>query len=63
MALVLHVGGVGKCVRLIWEWSVHDQESGDLHNQQSTKNTEMGAMTTSTITMETKGKAVAAEAR
>jgi hypothetical protein len=31
MALELHLGGVGKCVRLIWEWSVHDQESeGDL---------------------------------
>ncbi len=30
MALVLHLGGVGKCVRLIWEWSVHNQESGDL---------------------------------
>ena len=31
LALVLHLGGVGKCVRLIWEWSVHNQESGDLH--------------------------------
>ena len=31
MALVLHLGGVGKCMRLIWEWSVHYQESGDLH--------------------------------
>jgi len=31
LALVLHLGGVGKCVRLIWEWSIHDQESGDLH--------------------------------
>ena len=31
MALVLHLGGVGECVRLIWEWSVHNQESGDLH--------------------------------
>jgi hypothetical protein len=30
MALVLHLGGVGECVRLIWEWSVHNQESGDL---------------------------------
>jgi hypothetical protein len=29
MALVLHVGGVGKCVSLIWGW-VHHQESGDL---------------------------------
>jgi len=29
MALVLHLGGIGKCVRLIWEWSVHDQESGN----------------------------------
>ena len=31
MALVLHLGDVGKCVRLIWDWSVHDQESGYLH--------------------------------
>ena len=31
MVLVLHLGGVGKDVRLIWEWSVHDQESEDLH--------------------------------
>ena len=31
MALVLHLGGVGDCGRLIWEWSVHSQESGDLH--------------------------------
>jgi hypothetical protein len=31
LALVLHLGGVGKCMRLIWEWSVHNQESGDLH--------------------------------
>jgi hypothetical protein len=31
MALVLHLGGVGECGRLIWEWSVHSQESGDLH--------------------------------
>ena len=31
MALVLHLGGVGECVSLIWEWSDHDQESGDLH--------------------------------
>ena len=30
MALVLHLGGVGECMRLIWEWSVHGQESGDL---------------------------------
>ncbi len=30
MALVLHLGGVGECMRLIWEWSVHNQESGDL---------------------------------
>ncbi len=27
MALVLHLGGVSKCMRLICEWSVHDQES------------------------------------
>jgi len=26
LALVLHLGGVGECVRLIWEWSVHNQE-------------------------------------
>ena len=31
MALVLHLGGVGKCVRLIWKWSVHDQESGGIY--------------------------------
>jgi hypothetical protein len=31
-ALVLHLGGVGECVRLIWEWSVHNQESGDLQD-------------------------------
>ena len=30
MALVLHLGGVGECMRLIWEWSVHGQASGDL---------------------------------
>jgi hypothetical protein len=30
MALVLHLGGVGKCGRLIWDWSVQAQESGDL---------------------------------
>ncbi len=29
-ALVLHLGGVGECVRLIWGWSDHGQESGDL---------------------------------
>jgi hypothetical protein len=33
MALVLHLGGVAECVRLIWEWSVHIQESGDLHTE------------------------------
>jgi hypothetical protein len=33
---VLHLGGVGKCVRLIWEWSVHNQESGDLQGFQVT---------------------------
>jgi hypothetical protein len=32
LALVLHFGGVGECVRLIWERSVRDQESGDLHD-------------------------------
>ena len=31
MALVLHLGGVGECGRLIWDWSVQAQESGDLH--------------------------------
>ena len=31
MALVLHLGGVGKCARLIWKWSVHDQESGGIY--------------------------------
>ncbi len=31
MALVLHLGDVGKCRRLIWDWSVQAQESGDLH--------------------------------
>jgi hypothetical protein len=30
MALVLHLGGVGKWMRLIWKWSAHGQESGDL---------------------------------
>jgi len=30
LALVLHLGGVAECMRLIWEWSVHNQESGDL---------------------------------
>ena len=30
MALVLYLGGVGKCMSLIWGWSVHHQESGDL---------------------------------
>ena len=37
MALVLHLGGVGKCGRLIWEWSVQSQESGDPHNTNSPK--------------------------
>ena len=36
LALVLHLGGVGECVRLIWEWSVHNQESGDLHTLAAT---------------------------
>jgi hypothetical protein len=31
LALMLLFGGVGECVRLIWEQSVRDQESGDLH--------------------------------
>jgi hypothetical protein len=30
MALVLHLGGVGEWMRLIWKWSVHGMESGDL---------------------------------
>ena len=30
MALMLHLGGVGECKSLIWGWSVHSQESGDL---------------------------------
>jgi hypothetical protein len=33
-ALVLHLGGVGECVRLIWGWSDHSQESGDLHREE-----------------------------
>ena len=33
LALVLHLGGVGKCGRLIWVWSVQAQESGDLQGQ------------------------------
>jgi hypothetical protein len=36
LALVLHLGGVGECVRPIWEWSVHNQESGDLHTLAAT---------------------------
>ncbi len=27
---MLHLGGVGECMRLIWGWSDHGQESGDL---------------------------------
>ena len=38
MALVLHLGGVGECGRLIWEWSVHSLESGDLHCYQNPAN-------------------------
>ena len=30
MALMLHLGGVGEGRRLIWDWSVQAQESGDL---------------------------------
>ncbi len=30
LALVLHLGGVGECGRLIWVWSVQAQESEDL---------------------------------
>jgi len=36
LALVLHLGGVGEYVRLIWEWSVHNQESVDLHTLAAT---------------------------
>jgi len=36
LALVLHLGGVGECVRVIWEWSVHNQESGDIHTLAAT---------------------------
>ena len=36
MALVPHLGGVGECVRLIWERSDHDQEPGDLHTLAAT---------------------------
>ncbi len=36
MALVLHLGGVGECVRLIWGWSDHGQESEDLHTLRAT---------------------------
>jgi len=35
VALVQHLGGVGERMRLIWAWSVHGQESGDLQAQQS----------------------------
>jgi len=36
LALVLHLGGVGKCVRLIWEWSVHDQNQVIYNNNITT---------------------------
>ena len=36
MALVLHLGGVGKYGRLTWDWSVKAQESGDLHTLAAT---------------------------
>jgi hypothetical protein len=36
LALVLHLGGVGECVRLIWGWSDQGQESGDLHTLAAT---------------------------
>jgi len=39
-----------------------DSDGGGTNNQQSTKITETAAMTATTITMETKGTAVAAEA-
>ncbi len=31
MALMLHLGGVDKYLTLIWGWSGHPKESGDLH--------------------------------
>ena len=40
-----------------------DSDGGGTNNQQSTKNTETAAMAAPMITMETKGTAVAAEAR
>ena len=40
-----------------------NSDGGGTNNQQSTKNTETAAMTATTITMETKGAAVAEEAR
>jgi len=36
LALVLHLGGVGEYVRLIWAWSIHNQESRDLHTLAAT---------------------------
>jgi hypothetical protein len=36
LALVLNFGGVGEYVSLIWEQSVCDQESGDLHTLAAT---------------------------
>ncbi len=36
VALVLHLGGVGKCGRLIWVWSVQIQESSELHTLAAT---------------------------
>jgi hypothetical protein len=40
-----------------------DSDYGGTNNQQSTKSTETATMTATTITIETKGTAVAAEAR
>ncbi len=37
LALLLHLGGVGECVRLIRGWSDHGQESGDLQKGQQQK--------------------------
>ena len=34
--LVLYLGGVGECMRLIKGWSDHGQESGDLHTLAAT---------------------------
>ncbi len=50
LALVLHLGGVGECVSLIWERSVYDQESGDLHDESSPSSVEHVRTTESQMT-------------